>query len=312
MAIGKGGSSGSQGGTTDTQTAGNTSSANIAMPIAPGGYEDAWRSMLGTGGNTPGQTAAMNFYTQPGGNNLLNPSGNGWYGAVDRNNQIAAATDPSKWTNPTPVVAGQVGATPAASYMGAYTNPYQQQVVDATTASANRQLGNTLNDITAQYGGQYGNGRSGVAIGQAIGDTNTGLNNTIAGLNASGFNTALGAGQNDAANALSASNANASNQLNANEFSQQLAQQNKQFDLSSLLSGIQNQMGNTATAAGIGTNAANSAAGIGGNVFNQGITALGAGTPLFGQVNAGANDAAGNSTGQTTGKSSSKGGGLST
>ncbi len=317
MAIGKGGSSGSQNQATSGTYGGNTSNASIAMPIAPGGYQDAWSKLIQGGGQTPGQTAAGNFFTGNGQekNNLLDPNANQWYGSLDRAAAISPYATAGGYTSmtPTPQSAdpNQVIANQGAAYMNAYQNPYTQQVVDATTADMNQGLNTGLNSLKASYGGQYGNGRQDVAAGQAVGDYTRALGTTIGGLRSQGFNTALAGGQADASNALTASGQNVSNLMGNNQFNAGLQNNANQFGANTTLQANRDIMNNSATAAGIGTNAANSAANIGGNQYTQFLQALGAGTPLFGSFNAGANDAAGQQQGTSQGSNSSKGGGAS-
>lgn len=334
MAVGKGGSSGSQSQAQSQQQSGNMSNAGITggfqsgltQAVAPQGYEDAWRKMLAGGGSTPGQTGAASFFTGNGDikNSLLNPTSNGWYGANDRNANLQTLANPGGFAaayGPAPVVgaAGDITANTAASFMSPYSQGYTQNVVDATTNDMTSALGKGLNEISAQYGGQYGNGRSGVAMGQAVGDFTRALGTTTAGLRDQGFGRALGAGQFDSGQNLAAQTQNVSNNMATDQFNSTLKNNRDQFGANTMIGANQAQMGNTATAANIGTNAANSAANIGGQGFAQQLAALQAGNPLIGQASqsankggqVGATDTAGASNSTGSGKNSSKGGGIS-
>ncbi len=325
MAIGKGGSSGNQSQAGSQQAVGNASNAGIngsvAMPIAPKGYEDYWNKMLAGGGSTPGQTAALGALTQPGGNSLLDPSANGWYGAVDRNNALGAFTDPNSFSRlygtPTPTTPGQVTAQTGAAYMQPYQQGYTNDVVNATTADLTNQYGKALNasNMAGTAAGGFANSRMGLRDAQTTDDFLRTLGLTTGTLRDQGFGRAMQGGANDAGNALNASGQNASNFQQAQQFDKTLQNQRDQFGATTAIGATQAQMGNTATAANIANTSAANASNIGGNQFAQGLAALGAGTPLFGQSNKGgqlgANDTAGANNSTGSGQNSSKGGGVS-
>lgn len=341
MPAGKGGQSGSQSQAQSGQTAGNMSTAGIqgmyqgsrgmgtSQAIAPTGYEDAWRSLMGGAGGNAGQNAAAGFFSNGGANSLLNPERSGWYGANERNDRIGAFTAPGSFEalygRPTPTAPGQVTAQTGASQMAPYAAGYTNDVVNATTNDLLNQYGQRQNasNMAATAAGGIMNARTGLRDAQVQDDFLRTLGTTTAGLRDQGFSRAMQGGQFDASNALNASGQNANLGLNAQQFNNTLQNNRDQFGAQNAIAANQAQMANTATAAGIGTNAANSAAGIGGQQFNQQLAALGAGAPLFGQQNTmdnqaynkggnvGATDTAGASNSTGAGNSSSKGGGVS-
>jgi hypothetical protein len=342
MPIGKGGSSGNQSQNSSGTFGGNSSNAGIngsyqsgvgggmTTAIAPTGYEDAWRSMLGTGGANPGQASAMNFFSNGGANSLVNPERNGWYGAIDRNNNIQGLANPGGFNatyGPTPQAStpGNIVANTGASFMSPYQQGYTNDVVNAATNDLTNQYNKNLNasNMAGTAAGGFANSRMGLRDAAVQNDFLRTLGTTTAGLRDQGFTRAMSGGQFDATNNLAAATQNEGNRMATDQFNQQLKQQRDMFGANTQLTANQNQMGNTATAANIGMNAANSAANVGNMGFNQNLQALTAGAPLFGQANSnysnlankggqlGTSDTAGQQDSTSSGKNSSKGGGMS-
>lgn len=101
----------------------------------------------------------------------------------------------------------QQGAGPvSADQIANYTNPYQQQVVNATIGNINetnaQQQAQVTGNAIAQ--GALGGDRVGVARAELARQQNLSNAPTLAALNAQGFNTALGAAQQDKARAAQA------------------------------------------------------------------------------------------------------------
>lgn len=81
-----------------------------------------------------------------------------------------------------------------------YQNPFQSQVIDATTAQLNQQNKIAQSGVAGNSAirGALGGNRVGVAQAQLAGEQGRNMNSTVAGLNLQGFNTALSAAQQDA------------------------------------------------------------------------------------------------------------------
>jgi hypothetical protein len=96
---------------------------------------------------------------------------------------------------------GQPPSTIAAG-MGAYQNPYQQQVIDRTAADMARQTRMGLNDIggEAAMSGAFGGSRHGLMEAQAIAEGQRSIGDMSANLRQQGFNTAAGLAQQDIGN----------------------------------------------------------------------------------------------------------------
>ncbi len=98
----------------------------------------------------------------------------------------------------------------SAEQIAAYTSPYQQQVVDATSADLNhqRQIELLQNAGAATKAGAWGG--TGAAVADSLTNDNwdRNLSSTISNLRNTGFQTALGAGQQDAGRQLQAQQGN--------------------------------------------------------------------------------------------------------
>jgi hypothetical protein len=86
--------------------------------------------------------------------------------------------------------AGNVGTI--AQGMGAYQNPYQQQVIDRTAADMNRNLGmqQQATKAAAINSGAFGGGRHGLVEAENMAQTNRAIGDMSAQMNQQGFNTA--------------------------------------------------------------------------------------------------------------------------
>lgn len=340
--------SGQTSGTTaGTMTGATTGSMNGSTTVDPtAGYSamsGQLQGLLGQNGMTPEQAAALHSATA---NMNANPGGNisgassflqNYVGGNHPAYSIAGAPQVGTGTVTTgPVIAGDI-----ASMIDRFQNPYTQQVVDATTADAQHALGTNLNEIAAQYGGQYGNGRAGVAMGQAVGDSTRALASTLGQLRKEGYGTALAGATTQAGNNLSASGANAANSLTAsgenaaNTLSasgqnagnaltaQQVNVGQRNINDQTSMQAIRDYISGQTTGSNVANSNAQTVAGIGGGGVNQMLQFLGSQVPAFGSNTSGntsgttSGSTSGSTTGQMSGQSSgnsggsSKGGGMS-
>ena len=109
----------------------------------------------------------------------------------------------------------QIQAMTGAQYMGAYQNPFEQQVVQGTLADIERQrqISQQAQQARAVGARAFGGSRQAVAESIANEDYMRQAANTAAQLRSAGFTTAAGFGQTDAARAMEAARANAANQI---------------------------------------------------------------------------------------------------
>jgi len=109
----------------------------------------------------------------------------------------------------------QIQAMTGAQYMGAYQNPFEQQVVQGTLADIERQrqISQQAQQAKAVGARAFGGSRQAVAESIANEDYMRQAANTAAQLRSAGFTTAAGFGQTDAARAMEAARANAANQI---------------------------------------------------------------------------------------------------
>ena len=109
----------------------------------------------------------------------------------------------------------QIQAMTGAQYMGAYQNPYENQVVQGTLADIERQrqIFQQAQQARAVGARAFGGSRQAVAESIANEDYMRQAANTAAQLRSAGFTTAAGFGQTDAARAMEAARANAANQI---------------------------------------------------------------------------------------------------
>lgn len=302
-------SSGTSSGTTTGDQSGTQSGSTTATPTSGWGDMDTMlRTLIGNGGNTGTQTGALGNMQS-----IINDAA-GVVPGIDAANAALGnygTAHQAYSTAPTSTVGtGQVSAPTAASLMGQYQDPYTQQVVDATTADANNSLLTGLNALKSSYGGQLGNGREGVAAGQAVGDYTRGLASTIGSLRNQGFNTALAGGQGDAANALTASGQNAANTLtasgqnaantlNTNEFN--VGQQN--LNDQQAMNALQDFQGNLINRNALQVGDATSLYNMGQGGVNNMLSYLQSQIPAFGQssTQSTSNKASGSSTGEQSG-----------
>jgi hypothetical protein len=180
-----------------------------------------------------------------------------------------------------------------------YLSPYTDQVTNATINDSDLALRKSLNDITAQFGGQTGNTQAGVAAGTAVSDSLTRLAPILAQTRQQGFTTALSGAQGDAANALSANTSNAANTLANNEFNVGAQQSNDQQSMQA----IRDYVGNLTNNNAITTGNAQTQYGMGGGGVTNLLQYLSSQVPAFGQTNTGTSTGSTSQTGTTSGQS---------
>ena len=109
----------------------------------------------------------------------------------------------------------QIQSMTGAQYMGAYQNPFEQQVVQGALGDIERQrqISQQAQQARAVGARAFGGSRQAVAESIANEDYMRQAANTAAQLRSAGFTTAAGFGQTDAARAMEAARANAANQI---------------------------------------------------------------------------------------------------
>ena len=101
---------------------------------------------------------------------------------------------------------GQGMTQTAAGGMGAYQNPYQQQVIDATLRDIGGAQQSAMNTLGAQatQAGAFGGSRHGIAEAESNKAFNQQAIDAVSRMRQQGFNTALGASQADLSRQLGA------------------------------------------------------------------------------------------------------------
>jgi len=297
MAIGKGGQKGSQ---SQSGTSSGTTS-NTSMPI----IGDDWlRQYQGAGGTlgANGVTADQqgNVNALQGINNSLDYyTRAGYYGLGDMSERLGG-----QWATPNAVNAPTVNAQTGASFMDAYKNPWDSQVIDASVNDYNTNVDRTSNAMRAgrDASGAFGD-RAAIADAVYQGDASRGLGALTSGLRQQGFNTAAGYGQADANRDFGAQSTNAANSLAAQTFNNNMTNNRQQFDVNTGFRGDEMRMG----AYDRMSNNVLAQSGIQSGGINNLMNYLGLGTQTFGQQN----DGTYSGQTQSNGGSSSKGGGVS-
>jgi hypothetical protein len=313
---------------TGTQTSSSTSSVNPNVPTQNQGYYNNAGANVGANGLTAIQQQALAGAPQPGQGSVAVQS------SINDLNALKPGYGALASNTYTPYSATSAGGAPtAAQFMGAYQNPYTNDVVNSTLANYDNNTANTLNQMRASRdaGSAFGD-RAAIADSVYKGQSDLGRGQLASSLLSQGFNTAAGLGQGDANAAASVNmfNAGQANNVAQNNAGNNLAQQG--INLNALNSAGNNAM-NTSNLAQAGVNLnsslANNLFSMGGQGQNQLLNLFSAGNPLIGQTstNTGtgtqsantsmenlgvnANTGSGQSQGQSSGSGSSKGGGLS-
>jgi len=120
-----------------------------------------------------------------------------------------------------------VGAGTGSQFMGAYQNPFEQQVVQGALGDIERQrlISQQAQQARATNARAFGGSRQAIAESLANEDYTRQAANTAAQLRSAGFTTAAGLGQTDAARALQAQMANQGVDLTLEQANAQLRQQ---------------------------------------------------------------------------------------
>ena len=121
------------------------------------------------------------------------------------------ATQAAMNYNPAMINPAMRSAAPtAASQMGSYTNPYENQVVQATLRDIGGAQQQAMNQIgqQASAAGAFGGSRHGIAEAESNKAFNQQALDAAARMRAQGFNTALGASQFDVGNQMNVNAAN--------------------------------------------------------------------------------------------------------
>ena len=180
------------------------------------------------------------------------------FGAVDQGMAMQNAMMPWAAQGYNPAMVNQPGNI--AGGMGAYYNPYQQQVVNQTANTMTNQRDQALNQVQGQaaQAGAFGGGRQGLVEQGIYSDSQNNIGNMAGQLNMQGFNTAAGLAGQDINNQMQTGFANQGAANQAGQF-------NAQHSLNAMNSGFGNAMG----AAGMYGNLADQSMGMGQDITNQ-------------------------------------------
>ena len=180
----------------------------------------------------PGHTPAPAFTDAPGNPDAVAAlSGGNMGGGFNVNNAASTGMQRS--------MAATDAAMSGPLNVGAFNNPYQQQVVDTVQEDIERQRQMAMNTLgaQAQSAGAYGGSRQGVAEGVTNAEFGRMAANTLAPLRMQGYNTAMSNAMADRSDRLGAANQlgnmantafNTGRTLNQDMFQQGLLQQSLQ------------------------------------------------------------------------------------
>jgi hypothetical protein len=306
-----------------TGTSSSTSSVNPNVPTQNQSYYNNAGANIGSNCLTGIPQQALSGAPQPGiGSTAVQSS-------INDMNALKPGYAAIAGNSYTPYSAASAGTSPtAAQFMGAYQNPYTNDVVNSSLANYDNNTANTLNAMRASRdaGSAFGD-RAAIADAVYKGQSDLGRGELASNLLSQGFNTAAGLGQGDANTAASVNmfNAGQGNQVAQNNANNNLAQQG--INLNALNSAGQNAYNTSQLAqqgVNLNSNLANNLFSMGGQGQNQLLNLFTAGNPLIGQTatNTGtnsqtatgenlgvnANNASGQSAGSSSGQGSSKGG----
>ncbi len=221
--------------------------ASTSRPLAPEGWEDAWRAMqaqLSPGGLSAPQRQGADWLSsslQAGDaaglgaiRAQLGDAAASWKDAADNRSSNTLATLARRYPETyrpledaaagsvnardigaSDVTARDIAAQRGAQLMGAYQNPYMKDVLDAALADYDSGAAEARAALRAGNAGAFGNKRTGVAEGRFASDSAMGRGKLAADLRAGGFNTAAALGMQDADRRLAADQSNQSAGLQA-------------------------------------------------------------------------------------------------
>lgn len=121
-------------------------------------------------------------------------------------------------------------AKTGASFMDAYKNPYENEVIAASLGQYDQDAAEARNFLRAGNAAAFANKRIGVSEGQFGADSALGRASLGAGLRSEGFNTRATLGMADADRTLQADTTSAANLLNNRQFNAGLKTENNQFN----------------------------------------------------------------------------------
>lgn len=203
-------------------SSGSSSGTSRSTPVAPGGWEDAWRGFMPDSPFAgPGQYF-QNFADRPSHTLATLPQ---LYPDLYQPIEDVSA----------PTISAQTGA----EFMGAYRNPFESQVVDAALSDLGRNYDRSVaaSDLAQSAAGAFGGGRHGLRDAAMADDYLRTVAATSGGLRSQGFNTAAQFGQADAGRFLDAARSNQMAQLQAAMANQATRQQGQMFDVNAAYQG---------------------------------------------------------------------------
>lgn len=307
-------------GTSGSTSTGTTSTR--AMPVVPQGWEDLLLGMQpGPGGLSPAQLTALSGLTSSIGGGTRALAGPAYYFSQFADNPATTleqlyARYPDMYARPGNVDPLMVAPRTGASFMGAYTNPFEDQVVARTMNDLDKAFARrrTMMQGQLQAGGAFGGSASALQnalLDEEYFDT---LMDTAGGLRSRGFEFAAGQGQSDAGRDFSGQVANQGARLTADTGNVSRLQDRQMFDVNSANENMRLRMGAVqgwGDLVGRGQ-ALDSAAllnlmSAGGIGQGQNLAWLRAFAPLFGQENTGSTSSTGSSTTTSSGNSTGTG-----
>ena len=220
---------------------GSTSSTGTQTPVVPEGYLPALLGMRpGMDGLTPAQVTALTGMTGQVGSGtraMANPS---YYFSQFADNPATTLEQlyrqyPDMYRRPENVSALTVTPGTGASFMGAYRNPFENDVVagvvrDLSRARDRRQ---TARQSELQAAGAFGGSASALEDALIEDDFFNTLGDTVSGLRARNFEFAAGQGQTDASRDLTGQVSNQGATLAADTGNRDAQQQRQMFDVNS-------------------------------------------------------------------------------
>lgn len=203
------------------------------------------------GGANPQQIAAASPYQQAAGAQAQALSTTGQLTGYQTPSAAIGATGSAMQYQPQNVQATSYGASTlsapqqAASQMGAYTNPYESQVVQQALRDVGSTAQQGFNQLDAQatQAKAFGGSRHGIAQAELAKGYTQQMADTAARMRQQGFNTALGAAQFDVGQQQAAAAANQAALNQAAQFGAQTGMTAQQLNQAAGLQGAQARLG---------------------------------------------------------------------
>lgn len=232
----------SSGYSSSSQT-GTTTQSGRNMPVVPPGFEELLTSMRpGAGGLSPAQATALAGLTGrigAGSAALANPA---YYLSQFADNPATTleqmyAKYPTMYQRPEDVSAMMVAPGTGAAFMSAYTNPFDEAVINPAVATLERTRDRSrtaaANRLTAA--GAFGGSASALENALIEGDFNRSVGELVGNLKNRNYEFAAGQGQTDASRALAGETANQAAALAAATGNRDAQQQRQIFDANSAI-----------------------------------------------------------------------------